>query len=69
MSKLRILIADDHAMLREGLALLIDAQGDMEVAAQARSGSEAVAAARQRRPDIALLDVSMPDLGGAEAAE
>ena len=41
MSKLRILIADDHAMLREGLALLIDAQGDMEVAAQARSGSEA----------------------------
>ena len=56
-------------MLREGLALLIDAQGDMEVTAQAPSGSEAVATARQRRPDIALLDVSMPDLGGAEAAE
>jgi len=69
MSKLRILIADDHAMLREGLALLIDAQGDMEVTAQVPSGSEAVAVARQRRPDIALLDVSMPDLGGAEAAE
>lgn len=69
MPKLRILIADDHAMLREGLALLIDAQGDMEVVAQARSGQEAVEAARLRRPDIALLDVSMPDLSGAEAAE
>lgn len=69
MPKLRILIADDHAMLREGLALLIDAQGDMEIIAQARSGQEAVEAARLQRPDIALLDVSMPDLGGAEAAE
>ncbi len=65
----RILLADDHALLREGLALLISAQADMEVVAQARSGREAVQLARQLLPDVAVLDVSMPELGGAEAAE
>jgi two-component system response regulator NreC len=63
----RVLLADDHAMLREGLALLVDAQPDMQVVAQARSGREAVALAQQLQPDVAVLDVSMPDLGGAEA--
>jgi DNA-binding NarL/FixJ family response regulator len=64
-----VLLADDHGVLREGLALLVQAQPDMQVVAQARSGREAVAMTQQLRPDVAVLDVSMPDVGGAEAAE
>jgi two-component system response regulator NreC len=67
--KLRVLLADDHAILREGLAVLINGQRDMAVIAQAGNGREAVALAKEREPDIAVLDVSMPELGGAEAAE
>lgn len=66
--KLRILLADDHAILREGLAMLINAQSDMEVVAQAASGREALQLAENTKPDIAVLDVSMPNMGGAEAA-
>ena len=67
--KLRILLADDHAMLREGLAMLIDAQGDMEVIGQAANGREAVQLAKTLNPDIVVMDVSMPELSGAEASE
>ena len=67
--KLRILLADDHAMLREGLAMLIDAQDDMEVVGQAANGREAVQLAKTLNPDIVVMDVSMPELGGAEASE
>ncbi|CAG1015623.1 Oxygen regulatory protein NreC [Burkholderiaceae bacterium] len=66
---LRILLADDHAVLREGLAMLIDVQPDMEVVAQARNGREAVHLCTVHQPDVVVLDVSMPDLDGAEAAE
>jgi two-component system response regulator NreC len=69
MSKLRILVADDHAILREGLAVLINGQSDMAVIAQAANGREAVALAKAREPDVAVLDVSMPEMGGAEATE
>lgn len=65
----RVLLADDHAVLREGLAMLVSTQPDMEVVAQARSGREAVQMAQRLKPDVAVLDVSMPDVGGAEAAE
>jgi two-component system, NarL family, response regulator NreC len=67
--RLRVLIADDHALLREGLAALIDRQPDMSLVAQAADGLEAVRLAREMQPDIAVLDVSMPQLAGAEAAE
>jgi two-component system, NarL family, response regulator NreC len=67
--KLRVLLADDHAILREGLAVLINGQPDMAVIAQAANGREAVQLAKDRGPDVAVLDVSMPELGGAEAAE
>ena len=67
MSKLRVLLADDHAILRDGLAMLINAQPDMEVVAQAATGHEAVRLACELEPDVAVLDVSMPDVGGAEA--
>jgi DNA-binding NarL/FixJ family response regulator len=65
----RVLLADDHAVLREGLAMLVGMQPDMEVVAQARSGREAVVLSQQARPDVAVIDISMPDLGGAEATE
>jgi len=66
---LRILLADDHAILRDGLAMLINGQTDMNVIAQAETGREAVRLAMETHPDIALLDVSMPDMGGSEATE
>ena len=69
MTKLRILLADDHGVLRDGLTLLINAQPDMQVVACARGGREAVQLAAQVEPQVVVLDVSMPDLGGAEAAE
>ena len=69
MSGLRILLADDHAVLRDGLRMLIDAQPDMEVVAQADGGREAARLCALHSPDIVVLDVSMPDLDGAEAAE
>src|SRR5262249_10818350 len=69
MNSLRVLVADDHAVLREGLAMLIDAQPDMGVVAQARGGREATQLAQRFHPDVVVLDVSMPDLDGAEAAE
>jgi DNA-binding NarL/FixJ family response regulator len=67
--KLRILVADDHAVFREGLTLLINGQPDMAVIAQAADGREAVELAKERAPDVAVLDVSMPQVGGAEATE
>ncbi|HEX6708369.1 MAG TPA: response regulator transcription factor [Albitalea sp.] len=69
MSTLRVLVADDHAVLREGLALLINAQPDMDVVGLARGGREATQLAGRHHPDVVVLDVSMPDLDGAEAAE
>jgi two-component system, NarL family, response regulator NreC len=63
---LRILLADDHTVLREGLAMLVEAQHDMCVVAQAGDGREAVRLAESARPDVAVLDISMPELSGAE---
>ncbi|UUX95048.1 response regulator transcription factor [Aquabacterium sp. J223] len=65
----RVLLADDHAILREGVALLVEQQHDMHVVAQARGGREAVQMAEEHRPDVVVLDVAMPDLAGPEVAE
>jgi DNA-binding NarL/FixJ family response regulator len=65
---IRVLIADDHGIVRSGLSMLIDRQADMEVAAQAENGIEAVERALADRPDVAVLDVSMPRLTGLHAA-
>ena len=62
-----MLLADDHALLREGLARLLDAEPDIEVVGQARDGMEAVRLASTLRPDLVLMDVSMPCLDGIEA--
>jgi two-component system response regulator NreC len=66
---LRVLVADDHVIVREGIAALIDAQPDMQVVSQAASGLEAIEQARLNEPHVAVLDVSMPDMNGVEATE
>jgi len=63
-----VLIADDHGIVRSGVSMLIDRQNDMEVAAEAQDGIEAVERAIAQRPDVAVLDVSMPRLTGLHAA-
>lgn len=65
--KIRILIADDHAILRSGLRMLIDAQPDMMVVAEAKDGNEAVEKARQQHPNVAILDLAMPQASGLNA--
>lgn len=60
MTKMRILIADDHAILRTGLKLLIGAQSDMEVVAEAADGAEALRLATELKPDVVLIDLTMP---------
>lgn len=69
MSKLRILLADDHETVREGLKLIVNAQPDMEVVGEAGDGRAAVACALELLPDIAVMDVSMPHLNGLKATE
>ena len=64
---MRILIADDHGIVRGGLKLLLDRQPDMEVVEEASDGAEAVALALRARPDICVLDVSMPKMTGLQA--
>jgi DNA-binding NarL/FixJ family response regulator len=64
---IRVLIADDQGMMRAGLRSLLDGERDIEVVAEAGDGEEAVAAVRQHRPDVALLDIRMPKLDGIAA--
>ena len=66
--KTRILLADDHAMVRKGLRLVLDAEPDLEVVAEASDGAEAVALTLEEQPDLVVLDVSMPRLTGLQAA-
>jgi len=67
MTKTRILLADDHAILRAGLRLLIEAQADMTCVGEAGDGIELLAQAERLQPDLVLLDLSMPRLGGLAA--
>jgi len=64
---MRLLVADDHGIMRSGLRLLLDRQPDMEVVAEAADGLEAVELALRERPDICILDVSMPRMTGLQA--
>jgi DNA-binding NarL/FixJ family response regulator len=64
---IRILTVDDHPMLREGIASLVASQSDMKLVAEASTGLEALDQFRTHRPDLTLMDLQMPDMGGIEA--
>lgn len=65
---IRIILADDHAVMRRGLRLLLEQQRDFEIVGEASDGREAVKLAETLKPDIAVLDITMPNLNGIEAA-
>ncbi len=69
MNKLRVLLADDHEMMREGLKLLVNRQTDMEAVGEADNGRAAVALARELKPDVVVMDISMPEMDGLKATE
>ncbi|GHC88152.1 response regulator [Streptomyces flavofungini] len=64
---IRVLIADDEALMRSGLQMILDLQDDIEVVAVVENGREAMEAARRKNPDVALLDIRMPDMDGLTA--
>src|ERR1700676_560859 len=64
---IRVLLADDHAMVRKGFRLILEAQPDMEIAGEAGNGREAVELAEKVPPDVVCADVVMPELNGIEA--
>lgn len=66
--KIRVLLADDHVLIRAGLRMVVDAQPDLTVAGEANDGREAVALCESLKPDVAVLDIGMPNLNGIEAA-
>lgn len=65
---IRVVLADDHNVLRQGMAQVLDMQPDVQVVAQADNGAEAVRLVAERRPDIVLMDINMPGMDGVEAA-
>jgi DNA-binding NarL/FixJ family response regulator len=65
--KIRVLVADDHAIIREGLRVMLGNQTDMEVVGTAANGREAVRLVAEYKPDVVVLDISMPELNGIEA--
>jgi DNA-binding NarL/FixJ family response regulator len=67
-TKTRILLADDHALVRQGVRLILDSEPDLAVVAEAGDGAEAIDKARETTPDLAILDIAMPRLTGLQAA-
>jgi DNA-binding NarL/FixJ family response regulator len=64
---IRILLADDHSLVRRGFAMILAAQPDMQIAGEAGNGREAVELAQKIKPDVVIMDVTMPELNGVEA--
>ncbi len=67
MAKIRILLADDHTLFRQGMKTLISAEADMEVLGEASNGGDAIDRAAELRPDVVLMDIGMPGLSSFEA--
>jgi two-component system, NarL family, response regulator NreC len=67
MKRIRILLVDDHALVRQGFKMILVAQADMEIVGEAGNGREAIQLAEELRPDIVVMDVAMPELNGIEA--
>lgn len=63
----RILLADDHALVRDGLRMILEAQGDINIVGEAGNGREALAQAEKLKPDVIIMDIAMPELNGIEA--
>lgn len=68
-AKIRLMMVDDHEIVRAGLRMLLQTQPDIEIVAEAANGREAVARARELQPDVVLMDISLPDLDGFEATQ
>ena len=68
MKKVRVLLADDHQLIRSGIRLMLEREPDMSVVGEASDGREAVALAKSLRPDVVIMDIGMPNLNGIEAA-
>jgi DNA-binding NarL/FixJ family response regulator len=69
MKKIRVLLADDHTLMRRGLRLIVEQQPDLVVVGEAEDGRQAVASSASLKPDVAVLDIGMPNLNGIEAAK
>jgi two-component system response regulator NreC len=67
MPKIRVLLADDHAIVREGVRMILNAQPDMEVIGEASNGAGALSLAHSLKPDLAVMDIGMPGMNGLEA--
>ena len=67
MSKIRVLVVDDHTIVRDGISALLELAGDIEVVGEAADGSEALAMIRKLEPNVVLMDIAMPIMGGLEA--
>jgi two-component system, NarL family, response regulator NreC len=67
MKRVRILLADDHAVVRHGFKMILEEQADLEIVGEAGNGREAVTLAEQLKPDVVVMDVAMPELNGIEA--
>jgi len=67
MAKIRLLLVDDHEIVRAGLRMLFSAEADMEIVGEVGSGDEALAAVKTLQPDVVIMDVAMPGIGGIEA--
>jgi DNA-binding NarL/FixJ family response regulator len=68
MKTIGVLLADDHTLIRAGLRMVVEAQPDLSVVAEANNGREAVAMAQELKPDVVVMDIGMPSLNGIEAA-
>jgi len=69
MNKIRIIIADDHAIVREGTRIMLEREDDMEVIGEARDGEEAIKLIEKLKPDVAIIDISMPKLSGIDVTK
>ncbi len=67
MASVRLLLVDDHAVLRAGLRMLLSADPELQIVGEAETGGEGVRMAEELRPDVVLMDISMPDMNGIEA--
>jgi two-component system invasion response regulator UvrY len=69
MNNIKILLVDDHSVVRMGFKMLIEAESDMEVIGEAESGELGIKAFKELHPDVVIMDITMPGIGGLEAIE